>query len=259
MIQSNLRTLWNSFILQSKNRVVEDFFLTTLLFQPVVFTILTVGIYLYGGKPNLGLFAIIGTGMISIWNNNLWSSGNIVNNERRDGTLPLILASPTSLPVILVGKSLANSITSILAMGITFLTGILFFQLPLGIERPLDFALGLILTVIALTCMGLVLGTLFVLTRHGIVMNVANYPIYLLSGLTVPLTLLPYWVKPLSNILAPKWGNLILNQAAGGIGGNMLPSYLWLLGLSVFYLVLARYLYDRVEHIARRAGTLEMW
>jgi ABC-type multidrug transport system permease subunit len=259
MLKSNLRVLTNSFILQSKEKAVEDFFITTLIFQPVVFTLLTVGLYLYGGKPDFGLFAIIGTGMISIWNNNLWSSGNIVNNERRGGTLPLVMASPTELTVILVGKSLANALTSIVAMGVTFLTGVLFFDLPLGIKDPAGFLIGLILTIVALTCMGLVLGTVFVITRHGIVMNVANYPIYLLSGLTVPLTLLPYWVQPFSDILAPRWGNVALNQAAGVMGGHLAGSYLWLIGLSILYLIIARFLYNRVEHMARRAGTLEMW
>ena len=259
MLRANLRVLWNSFVLQSKERMVQDFFLTTLLFQPVIFTILTVGLYLFGGQPNQGMFAIIGTGMISIWNNNLWSSGAIVTHERQSGTLPLVLASPTAMPIILVGKSLANAISSILAMGVTFLSGMLLFKLPLGIDKPLDFALGLILTVAALTSMGLVLGSLFVLTRHGLIMNVANYPIYLLSGLTIPLTLLPVWVKPLSNMLAPTWGNIILNQAAGAMEGGMMPTYVWLVGLTFAYLVVANFLYQRVEHMARRAGTLEMW
>jgi len=92
--------------MQSKERMVQDFFLATLLIQPVLFTLLTVGLYLYGSQPDLGLFAIIGTGLISIWNNNIWSSGQIVAHERRSGTLPLVLASPTALPIILVGKSL---------------------------------------------------------------------------------------------------------------------------------------------------------
>ena len=90
-------------------------------------------------------------------------------------------------------------------------------------------------------------------------MNVANYPIYLLSGLTVPLTLLPYWVKPFSDVLAPKWGNIALNQAAGVMDGDMTSTYLWLVGLSVFYLIAARFLYQKVEKMARHTGTLEMW
>ena len=255
-----LRVIRASFLLQTKERMVQDFFVFTLIFQPILFTILTVGTYLFGGKPSFGLFAITGAGMMGIWNNNLWSSGEIVNHERGSGTLSLLIASPTSLLLVLFGKSLANAVTSIIAMGMTFATGAIVYHLSLGINDPFGFLMGLILTVVALTCLGLVLGSLFVLTRYtAYVMNVAYYPIYLLSGLAVPLTILPIWMHPLSDALAPTWGNLILNQAAGSLPGNPLGSSLWLIGLSVIYLLIALGLYKRVEYRARQAGNLEMW
>ena len=255
-----LKVVSASFVLQSKERMVQEVYVFTLIYQPILFTILTVGTYLFGGKPNFGLFAITGAGMVGIWNNNLWSSGEIVDHERGSGTLSLLIASPTPLLLVLLGKSLANAVTSIIAMGITFATGAIVYQLPLGIQDPPGFALGLILTVIALTCLGLVIGSLFVLSRNsGYVMNVANYPIYLLSGLTVPLTLLPLWSHPFSNALAPTWGNLVLNQAAGSLPGSTLTSFAWLAGLSLVYLLIAFGLYKRVEYRAREAGNLEMW
>ena len=90
-------------------------------------------------------------------------------------------------------------------------------------------------------------------------MNVANYPIYLLSGLAVPLTILPLWTHPLSDALAPTWGNLVLNQTAGSLTGNPLAGFMWLIGLSVIYLLIALGLYKRVEYRARAAGNLEMY
>ena len=255
-----LKVIHASFLLQSKEHMVQDFFTFTLIYQPILFTLLTVSTYLYGGKPGFGLFAVTGAGMVGIWNNNLWSSGEIVNHERQSGTLSLLIASPTSLLLVLLGKSLANAVTSIIAMGTTFVTGSIVYHLELGISNPLGFALGLALTVIALACLGLVLGSLFVLTRNtGYVMNVANYPIYLLSGLAVPLTILPIWTRPLSVALAPTWGNLVLNQTAGSLPGSSVVSFMWLIGLSVIYLLIALALFKRVEYRARQAGNLEMW
>jgi ABC-2 type transport system permease protein len=253
------RVFWSACVLQSKERAVSQYFLATLLFQPIIFTLISVGTYMYGRKPDLGLFAITGTGLISIWNNNLWTSGDIIYDERRSGTLSLILATPTAFPMILLGKSFTNAITSLLAMGITFATGILAFGLPISIADPFDFILGLFLIVISVTCLGLVLGSLFVLTRNAVeFVTAANFPVYILSGLSLPLTLLPLWTRPFSAVLAPTWGNLLLNQAAGG-GANLLPSYAWLIGLSLFYLALSAVLYKRVENLALRAGTLEQW
>ena len=257
---SFIRIIGASFKLQTKERMVQDFFVFTLIYQPILFTILTVGTYLFGGKPNFGLFAITGAGMVGIWNNNLWSSGEIVDHERSSGTLSLLIASPTPLLFVLLGKSLANAITSIIAMGMTFATGAIVYHLPLGIADPLGFVGGLFFTVIALTCLGLVIGSLFVLSRNsGYAMNVANYPIYLLSGLAVPLSILPVWTRPISDSLATTWGNLVLNQAAGSLSGSVLTSILWLISLSLIYLLIAFGLYKHVEHRALSLGNLELW
>jgi ABC-2 type transport system permease protein len=258
--RSTFRILRNSVILQMKSNAISSSFISTLFFQPIIFTIISVGTYLYGNKPDLGLFAIMGTGMICIWNNNLFTSGQIIRDERRTGTLSLIMATPSSLLLILLGKSFANAITSVLAMGITFLTGMIAFHIPIGIANPLAFLVGLILVIVSITCLGLVFGSLFILTRNaGEFDSVANFPVYILSGLSIPLTLLPLWTRPLSQFLTPTWGNIILNDAASGSGGNMLPNYLVIIGLSIVYLIIARFLYQRVEYLALRAGTLEQW
>ncbi|MEW6403267.1 MAG: ABC transporter permease [Chloroflexota bacterium] len=258
--RATLRIFWNSFILQSKENALSQSFAATLFFQPVIFTLISVSTYLYGNKPDLGLYAITGTGLISIWNNNLFTSSEIIRRERRLGTLSLVMATPTALPLILLGKSFANALTSILAMGITFATGSLVSHLPIGIADPMAFFTGLIFIVFSITCLGLIFGSLFIITRNaGEFVSVANFPVYILSGLSIPLTLLPFWARPLSNLLTPTWGNIILNQAASHVGANMFINYAWMIGLSMVYLIIAGVLYKRVEYLALRAGTLEQW
>lgn len=249
-----------SFLVQVRERLIQDFFSFTLLIQPILFTIMTVITYLHGGKTNFGWFAIIGTGLIGVWNSNLWSSGAIVSNERRIGTLSLLMVSPTPVAWVLFGKSFANAITSVIAVGISFLIGRLIFGLNIDIQNPPGFFASLLLTILALSCLGMILGSLFVLTRHSnMVLQVANYPVYLLSGLTVPLTLLPLWTRPFSYLLAPMWGNLSLNQSADGSGTDLLGNFVWLVGLSLLYLFIARGLYRVIEYRVRRAGNLEVW
>jgi ABC-2 type transport system permease protein len=258
--RSTFRILRNSVILQMKSNAISSSFISTLFFQPIIFTIISVGTYLYGNKPDLGLFAITGTGLICIWNNNLFTSGQIIRDERRTGTLSLVMATPSSLPLILLGKSFANAITSLFAMGITFLTGMLAFHIPIRIANPFAFLIGLVLVIVSITCLGLVFGSLFILTRNaGEFDSVANFPVYILSGLSIPLTLLPLWTRPLSQFLTPTWGNIILNEAASGHSGNMFPNYLVIIGLTIIYYIIAQLLFKRVEYLALRAGTLEQW
>jgi len=259
-LRSTLRIFGNSFMLQTKENRLSQYFIAAMLIQPVIFTLLSVGTYLYGKKPDFGLFAITGSGLVGIFNNILWTSGEIISRERRYETLSLIMATPTSLFLILLGRSFANALISIFAMGMTFLTGIIAFKLPLGINNPWIFMAGLLLVVLALTCLGLVFGSLFVLSRNaGEFIEASNFPVYILSGLSIPLTLLPFWTRPFSAILAPTWGNEILNNAARAVGFNFWPDFLWLIGLSLVYFLVGWFLYKRVEVLAFKSGNLETW
>ncbi len=260
-LKSSFRALFSSFREQAVSRATDNFFIGTLFIQPVLFTLLSVGIYRYGGKPNLSLYAVIGAGMIGIWNNNLWTSGTIVQDERRSGTLEFLVATPTSLEIILLGKSLSNALASILALALTFATGLAVYRLPLNIEQPLAFLGAILLTLVAMTMLGLLLGSLFVLARAaGHLATVLNYPIFILSGLTFPLTVLPLWIRPLSYSLVSTWGNLSLASAAGLAGEwTTATTYLALIGLSAVYFVIGHYLYRLIERLVRQQGGLQQW
>jgi hypothetical protein len=71
MRSSTLRILWNSILLQIKLQIIGEYLLFRIVFQPMIFTLLSVGLYMYSNNPDLGLFAVIGSGMIGIWNSNL--------------------------------------------------------------------------------------------------------------------------------------------------------------------------------------------
>lgn len=255
-----LRVLISSFILQLKDNRVNSYFVGALFIQPIVFTLLSVSLYQYGGKPDLAAYAMIGSGMIGIWNANLWNSGNIVRYERREGTLPLLVAAPTSLMVVLLGRSLANALASLGSLVITFATGFLAYGIVPSIANPISFIATLILTIMTMTSLGLIFGCIFVLTRsaHEFV-QVINYPIFILSGLTFPFALLPLWTRPFSWLLGSTWSNIGLSQAAGFSGGSLALTYLWQTGLTIAYFIIATLLFQRVEHLVRHAGSMEEW
>lgn len=259
-VQFYFRIIKSSFLQQSKDRTVNNFFIASLLIQPIIMTLLSVNLYNYGNQPQLSILATIGAGMIGIWNSNLWTTGRIIEEERKGGTLLILLASPNRLITILIGKSLSNSVVSILSMGISLGTGLLIFRIPVGITNPLHFFLGILLTVIALTNMGLVLGSIFVLTRNGGQYTQAfNFPIFILSGLMFPITFLPSWLRPFSNLLATTWGNKILIEAVEPISKQVWVDYVWLTGLSILYFSIAYFLFNKLEFLARQSGSIEVW
>jgi ABC-type transport system involved in cytochrome c biogenesis permease component len=111
---TGFRVIINSFCAQLWESITNQVMLFVLTLQPVLFAILSIELYRFGGKSSLTLYALISSGMIRVRNANLWTSGFIITNERRAGTLELLFASPSALMLVFLGKSLTNASLSLL-------------------------------------------------------------------------------------------------------------------------------------------------
>ena len=75
---------------------------------------------------------------------------------------------------------------------------------------------------IAIGMLGLIMAATFVLYRAAFSLGIATqYPMWIATGLLMPLTVLPSWVGPISWFLAPTWGFRALPEAA--LGGTPWP------------------------------------
>jgi ABC-2 type transport system permease protein len=86
--------------------------------------------------------------------------------------------------------------------------------------------------------------------------NMFEYPVWLISGFLVPLSLFPGWVLPISWALAPTWGMSAIREAA--LGGSPLPDLLLCLGLGAIYIALGLAMLERVLSAARKRGALAL-
>jgi len=112
-----------------------------------------------------------------------------------------------------------------------------------------------VVMVVALGLLGLVMGSSFVLYRNANALsNALEYPVWLICGLVVPLSLLPGWTHYLAYILAPTWGIEAMRSAA--LGGNPWLPLLWCVVASLVYLGLGVVLVSNVERLARAHATL---
>jgi ABC-2 type transport system permease protein len=131
------------------------------------------------------------------------------------------------------------------------------FGVPLDFVHPWLFALALPAAVIGLGLLGLVMASTFVLYRNANAFaNLLEYPVWLVTGLLVPLSLLPGWVEPISWVLAPTWGVRAIREAA--LGGEALGAIGMCLLLSVVYLVVGSITLRNFERLARRNATLSL-
>ncbi len=178
--------------------------------------------------------------------------------QRWQGTLELAIASPPPFVLVLVPMTLASASIGVYSLTATLLWGRLFFGVPLELDNPWLFAASIPATVISLGLLGLVLASTFILYRHANAMaNLLEYPVWLVTGLLVPLSLLPAWVEPLSWVLAPSWGvNAIRGSALGT--GEPGEAAAMCLALGVVYLAIGAVFLQLFEHLARARAALSL-
>jgi ABC-2 type transport system permease protein len=111
--------------------------------------------------------------------------------------------------------------------------------------------------VISIGMLGLVLASALVLYRAASAFSQAlEYPIWLITGMLIPLSLLPVWVHPLAWVLAPTWGMRAVRHSA--LGGDVGVPLLVCAALTVAYGAIAVTLLHHFERLARDRATLSL-
>lgn len=255
---ATLRVIRASFEMAIRQNVFDGFILFTILIQPLVIAIL--GLWMLEARGgNYAIFVVVGSGLTGLWSSTLFISGNSITFERWSGTLEWLVAVPTPMEVVIVGKVLANVVQSLLSMLAAYALAGLLFGYTLTIAQPAAFAISVGMTLVAFVCFGLVIAPLFV--ANPTVQNWQNameFPVYIFAGFLFPIALLPGWTTPVSYLLAPYWAARALHQSAEGIAaaGELATAWGMLLIFCAIYLVLGRWLFRVVSRKARADGTL---
>jgi ABC-2 type transport system permease protein len=146
-------------------------------------------------------------------------------------------------------------------MGATVVWGAVLFDVPLDFAHPLLFLVAVPVCVLSLGMMGLLLAATFVLLRNANALaNPLDAPVWLLSGLLVPVTVLPDWTRPVSWALPTTWGARAVHAATSGGAavGEVLTPMAVALALGAVYALAAVLVLGRVERRARAAATLSL-
>jgi ABC-2 type transport system permease protein len=254
---SALRLIWIGLWLNAKMLSVNRFFVMTSVVQPVIFATIAFFLFRAGAQRESLLYVALGAGLMGIWSTTLFSAGGMLRWQRNVGTLEIAVAAPQPLLLILGPLALGIGAIGLYSVAATLLWGWALFDVPLSFEHPLLFAAALPATVLALASFGLVLAASFIHYRHTNALgNLLEYPIWLVSGLLVPLSLLPTWVLPIAWVIAPTWGVRAVRESA--LGGRPLLAIAMCLALTVVYLTVASALLRYFERLARRDATLTL-
>src|SRR5579884_3935596 len=116
----------------------------------------------------------LGAAVMGVWTATSVSASSALQRERRLGTLELLVAAPTSLALVLLPVTLATS------------------------------SIGLYCIVATIGSLGFLMAVAFVRSRRAWAIGaLTEYPVWLVCGFLVPVSLLPGWVRPISWALGP--------------------------------------------------------
>jgi ABC-2 type transport system permease protein len=251
------RLFWVGWKFHLKGLTLSSFFLLISIVQPLIFASIAYYMYEAGAREGTLLYVALGAGLMGMWSSTLFGSGGAIQWQRWQGTLELLIGAPPPFILTLLPLTLATASIGLYSIVATLLWGALLFDVPLSVEHPFLFALSLPTTTIALGLLGLVLASTFVLYRQASAFsNLLEYPIWLVSGLLVPISLLPGWVEPLSWVIAPTWGVRAIRDSA--LGGDPLFAIGMCVLLSVAYLVIGWFSMANFERLARKRATLSL-
>jgi ABC-2 type transport system permease protein len=250
-----LRFLVNAWIMQLRLVTTARLYILSAVFIPIVFA--SLGFYVFqDSRPGSGMLVAVGAALMGMWSAALLSSGAAIDRQRRVGLLESLVAAPMPLSIVLLPVTVASATLGLYSLVATLLWGILLFGVDPTIAHPGLFAVSMLTTIGAVGTLGLLIASSFV--RYPAAQGLSNmleYPVWILSGLVVPLTFLPGPVQWLASALAPAWGMRALQASVTGTESPA-GSLAICAGLGVVYFALAVVLMRQIEQQARASATI---
>ena len=252
------RLVWLGLVFHFKHLSRNAFAVMTTTIWPLVYATLAYFMFRAGSEPEALLVASLGATVMGIWSVTTVDAADSIQRQRWLGVLELLVAAPAPFWTVLLPITIASSAIGVYSLFSTLLWGRLLFGIPLEIESPLLFALAIPPTIVSIGLLGFLMASVIVRFRAGwAVGNMFEYPVWIVSGLLIPVALLPDWLEPISWLLAPTWGMRALSDAAFA-GGSPLIDIAMCLLLSAVYAIFGAMLLGRFLESARRRATLSL-
>jgi ABC-2 type transport system permease protein len=211
-------------------------------------------------------FVVLGGAMSAFWLNVVWMMAAQLYWEKSQGNLELYFAAPMNLMSVLLGMAVGGLVmTSIRATAVLVISTVV-YGVVFSVEQWLLVAVVFLLTLSALYGLGMMLASLFLLWGREAfnVTNVLIEPVYFVSGMNFPvgrlgaLGALAIATIPFAVGLDAMRQLVFTGQPY--ITGTPPPEVeaLILVGMTVVFTLLARWMIHRIEWMARTRGTLSI-
>ncbi|MCX8062404.1 MAG: ABC transporter permease [Anaerolineales bacterium] len=234
------------------------------IFLPILGIAAYVFVYRAIGAPEEYIgFVVMGGAMTAFWLNVLWSMSSQLYWEKEQGNLALYIMAPNSMMAILLGMALGGMVATLLRAMVILVIGGWLFQVRFMVANFGLLILVFFLTMTALYGLGMMSASLFLLLSREAwhLANLAQEPIYLISGFYFPVKNLGFWIALTASLIPLTMGldamrQLVFPSAAQFGFLDVQIEILGLLILCVLFLFGARSLLNYMEKLAIREGRL---
>lgn len=255
----DLSVLYSTSKLQMKQSLARPTYKFCLAVQPIIYSIITYMMFKDSGQKNFAAFAILGTGILTLWSTICFSSAGDIERERYSGTLEAIYSTPTDFRTIILGKIIGNTLLGIAPFIISFVIIKFIFGAQVYINNIPTFLVSFLIALISFMGISILFATWFTLSRDArMLMNCIEYPVFILCGVLFPIEILPAWTRPFSYALSPTWAVKLLRMSIEGITDvKLFYSYmLILLIITICYFLSAYLLFNRIDKQTRIKASL---
>jgi ABC-2 type transport system permease protein len=238
------------------------------LFFDIMLPLLSVCAYVFvykaiGAPEDYIGFVVVGGAMIAFWMNVLWSMSSQLYWEKEQGNLALFIMSPARMMAILLGMALGGLLATTLRAVAIIVLGSLMFKVQYSVTSFAQLFAVFFLAMIALYGLGMMAASLYLLLSREAwhISNLAQEPIYLLSGFYFPIKSFSFWISAVASIIPLTLGMDAMRQLVFETGPSLgflsVPMEIFILCvLSVVFLFAARLMLTHMEKLAIREGRL---
>jgi ABC-2 type transport system permease protein len=234
----------------------------------ILLPMLAVAAYVYvyqaiGAPEEYVGFVVIGGAMTAFWMNVLWMMSSQLYWEKEQGNLALYIMAPNSMMAILLGMAVGGLFATTLRALAIILLGSWMFHVQYSIASFTQLILVFMLAMTALYGMGMMSASLFLLLSREAwhLSNLAQEPIYLVSGFYFPIKSFNFWVAAAASLIPLTLGLDAMRQLIFPSGAalgflDVTIEITVLIGLCVVFLIGAKLLLDYMERLAIREGRI---
>lgn len=243
---------------REKSWLFFDVFLPMLAVSAYVFVYRAIG----APEEYVG-FVVVGGAMTSFWMNVLWSMSSQLYWEKEQGNLALYIIAPNSMMAILLGMAVGGLFATALRATAIIIVGSVMFNVQYSVTSFTQLLLVFLLAMTALYGMGMMSASLFLLLSREAwhISNLAQEPVYLVSGFYFPIKSFNFWVAAAASFIPLTLGLDAMRQLvfpSGALLGflSVKVEIIVLIALCIVFLTGAKFLLDYMEKLAIREGRL---